>query len=317
MFALQLLHQGQVALIHRVADRPAHIGRAPINDLILRDPMVSEHHALVWTSGTEVWVRDLGSSNGTSVNGKRVNQPVKLAVGDVIEVGQTELRVAEVDTPQAKPAMVLEETATGVCVPLTAPTIRVGGSQDCDLILADAPAHVMTLFHYPDGELWVGTDDGEDAIEPEAPFEAAGHQFVVRPATWLDANTVIPNKRPTERAVTLEASLSGPTGPVAVLHDGDSDTRYTVEAANRAILLYLLGKAVLEADDDASEADIGWVADDDLRRDIWGRKSRDNQLNVLLHRLRGELREAGIDPWFVEKKRKYTRARLSKVDIES
>ena len=45
------------------------IGRSSRNDLVLRDDLVSRSHALVHQQGGEYWLVDLGSSNGTKLNG--------------------------------------------------------------------------------------------------------------------------------------------------------------------------------------------------------------------------------------------------------
>jgi hypothetical protein len=47
---------------------------------------------------------------------------------------------------------------------------------------------------------------------------------------------------------------------------------------------------------------------------VWGRgRKTANHLNVLVHRLRGQLEEAGFDPWFVEKRRGGIRIRCREV----
>jgi hypothetical protein len=64
------------------------IGRGSTNDLELADAKVSRRHALVQAQKQhEFWLIDLGSSNGTYVNGRRVTQPVLLRDRDQIEVG--------------------------------------------------------------------------------------------------------------------------------------------------------------------------------------------------------------------------------------
>ncbi len=71
------------------------IGRATDNDIVLRDERVSRHHGRVTARrGTLVYI-DLGSTNGTDVNGARVTEVV-LGAGDVIRVGGCVLEV-EVD----------------------------------------------------------------------------------------------------------------------------------------------------------------------------------------------------------------------------
>jgi hypothetical protein len=75
-----------------LADALLNIGKASENALALPDPSVSRHHAAVRRQGGEYVVLDLGSSNGTFVNGQRVGpEGQALRPGDVIIVGRTQL----------------------------------------------------------------------------------------------------------------------------------------------------------------------------------------------------------------------------------
>jgi pSer/pThr/pTyr-binding forkhead associated (FHA) protein len=67
------------------------IGRLPSCDIPVPDPNVSRKHAEIRPSGAGYVVVDLGSTNGTRVNGATVNER-KLTDGDVIAVGTTRLR---------------------------------------------------------------------------------------------------------------------------------------------------------------------------------------------------------------------------------
>ena len=80
--------------IHR-PDRPAvRIGRAPENDIVLDDLLVSRHHAeLRFVPGSAPELHDLGSHNGTFVNGQRV-QRVALADGDLVSIGTRRWRLS-------------------------------------------------------------------------------------------------------------------------------------------------------------------------------------------------------------------------------
>ena len=71
------------------------IGRGSENRIDLVDPRVSRRHARVSRNEAGVSVEDLGSTNGTRVNGSPVlpSAPARIVPGDVIEVGDTELRV--------------------------------------------------------------------------------------------------------------------------------------------------------------------------------------------------------------------------------
>lgn len=69
------------------------VGRGPLNDLQLdQDDFASGRHALVDPRRDGVWVEDLGSTNGTFVNGVRLTSSRRLAPGDVLRVGETDFR---------------------------------------------------------------------------------------------------------------------------------------------------------------------------------------------------------------------------------
>lgn len=71
------------------------IGRDKSCDLRLRDTYVSRHHCWVEEQEGRWSVRDLGSRNGTWVNGTRVNGPTSLDAGTVLRVGRTFVRVQD------------------------------------------------------------------------------------------------------------------------------------------------------------------------------------------------------------------------------
>jgi len=71
---------------------PLTIGRAGNNDVPLpSDEYASGRHARVEPRHDGVWVQDVGSTNGTFVNGIRLTRERRLAPGDVVRVGETDL----------------------------------------------------------------------------------------------------------------------------------------------------------------------------------------------------------------------------------
>jgi pSer/pThr/pTyr-binding forkhead associated (FHA) protein len=75
---------------------PLTIGRSEHNDIALDgDEFASARHVRVEPRRDGVWVNDLGSTNGTFVNGVQIDRPRKLMNGDVVRVGETELRFEE------------------------------------------------------------------------------------------------------------------------------------------------------------------------------------------------------------------------------
>ena len=69
------------------------IGRGRQNDIALvHDDYASARHARVEPRQDGVWVQDLGSTNGTFLNGTRLERPRRLTHGDIVRVGETDLR---------------------------------------------------------------------------------------------------------------------------------------------------------------------------------------------------------------------------------
>ncbi|MBI2776955.1 MAG: DUF3662 domain-containing protein [Chloroflexi bacterium] len=75
---------------------PLTIGRADTNALVLADGRASRHHARLAARGGLLILTDLGSTNGTRVNGQAVRE-IAVGVGDEIEIGDSQLVVAALD----------------------------------------------------------------------------------------------------------------------------------------------------------------------------------------------------------------------------
>jgi hypothetical protein len=69
------------------------IGRAPTNTIVLDDGFASVDHATLTLRGGKWWLEDRNSSNGTLLNGYRIEEPVVLSTGDLIVIGQVELKL--------------------------------------------------------------------------------------------------------------------------------------------------------------------------------------------------------------------------------
>jgi hypothetical protein len=65
------------------------IGREASNDIVLEDPQVSRHHARLTQQGASYVVEDLGSTNGTFVNGRRAMVATPINSGDKLGLGDT------------------------------------------------------------------------------------------------------------------------------------------------------------------------------------------------------------------------------------
>jgi len=86
----------ETGAVFPVDSAPVTIGRGGQNDLVIDgDEFASARHARIEARGDGVWVQDLDSTNGTFVNGARVVGAERMSPGDVLRVGETDLRVEE------------------------------------------------------------------------------------------------------------------------------------------------------------------------------------------------------------------------------
>ncbi len=135
------------------------IGRKPHNDIQIDNLAVSSEHAAVITILSDSFMEDLGSTNGTLVNGQMVKKHF-LQSGDVIELGKHRLKYLN-DTPSATTAEDFEKTMvmrrpSTIASPVTAEVKNVGGdtlvgkqsftgtATSRPVILASAPPPVAT-----------------------------------------------------------------------------------------------------------------------------------------------------------------------------
>jgi adenylate cyclase len=121
------------------------LGRAKDNNVVFTSAKVSRRHALVHAQGgSEFSLVDLGSSNGTHLNGRRVVQPVALQHGDVIQIGEQSL-VFNLDTPRTP-----EEQ---IYVTQSQMTVRDVKELTCWFLLMDIQNFVQLTSELPTEEL--------------------------------------------------------------------------------------------------------------------------------------------------------------------
>jgi hypothetical protein len=109
------------------------IGRKPHNDLQIDDSSVSKEHAAILTLGNDQILEDLGSTNGTLVNGNKVSKHI-LQNNDVIEIGRYQLRYVN---QKAQPGMDFDRTM----MMMPAPNLRHGRSRSDTEAVTEEQVH--------------------------------------------------------------------------------------------------------------------------------------------------------------------------------
>jgi hypothetical protein len=292
------------------------LGRDLSNQLVLVDPQVSGHHAVVETRGSSLVVRDLSSTNGTFVDDVLVAGSAALAHGAVLRLGENvRLRVHLTDD-EVSGALVLRDEAAGTVHPIHSDRFVLGTAMDADVRLMSGPARAATLLTHADGEVWLGTAEGERPLEPGERFEVAGTAFVIE-LVPEDLHTAA-TQQPLQQArypYTLTVTLDGAAGSLALLEGPDGKVEWSSES--RVALLYILARQLgSDREERVLPPLAGWCHDEDVMVGVWGREGLSgaaSKYSVLLHRVRKDIEQAGLDPWCVEKRRGATRLQVKSV----
>jgi pSer/pThr/pTyr-binding forkhead associated (FHA) protein len=93
---LRIRHLGQ---IYQLAQRQTLVGRSRRCTIVLSSRLASREHCVLERSGAALTLIELGSKNGTWVNGERVSRRRQLATGDEIRIGSDHLEVIENGRP--------------------------------------------------------------------------------------------------------------------------------------------------------------------------------------------------------------------------
>src|SRR6516165_1801201 len=80
-------------------DKQILVGRSSDLDMVLVEDMVSRKHARIAMQGEQIWIEDLGSTNGTFVNGEKIKR-ARLKEGDRVLIGTSILKVIAGDAPR-------------------------------------------------------------------------------------------------------------------------------------------------------------------------------------------------------------------------
>jgi predicted component of type VI protein secretion system len=101
MAKLVVLSEGMTGQSYELKVDRTTIGRVEDNTFPIPQPSVSSHHCEIYLRGNDVVVKDLNSTNGTFINNQQITTESVLKPGQILRLGQVEIRL---DAPGAAPA---------------------------------------------------------------------------------------------------------------------------------------------------------------------------------------------------------------------
>jgi DNA-binding winged helix-turn-helix (wHTH) protein len=150
------------------------IGRDELCDLVIADRQVSRHHARIALEGDGYILTDLGSKNGTFLNGRELVKPHALQDGDEIQIAYC-CKLAFVGAEATAP-VILEEHASGLRMDLESKRVWVGGNE-LRPPLSLAQYRLLELLYQEPGRVY-SRDDVVEAVWPEDEREGISEQAI-------------------------------------------------------------------------------------------------------------------------------------------
>jgi hypothetical protein len=214
-----------------IPESGARMGRAHENDIVLNDPSLSRFQCRLFFKDNDLWVTDLGSANGSLVNGKLVHEQ-PLNMGDELIIGETSSRVVR-NTLDGKPSAAAAAAVAGV------PGVeKISSAEDADQARKEKKTSLPTSVKDIDlglgrkpkkPELQRRSDDGGVAAGEKEPRHVPAVLWMVAIIAVLAAAV----------AVVIKVTSAGSSGP-AVQPEGDGLAIYyeKVEASADNIFRY-------------------------------------------------------------------------------
>lgn len=150
------------------------IGRDEGCDIVIADRQVSRHHARISLEGDGYILKDLGSKNGTFVNGQELAEPYALQDGDEIQIAYC-CKLAFVGAEATAP-VVLEERVQGLHMDLESKRLWVG-DKELRPPLSLAQYRLLELLYQEPGRVY-SRDDVVEAVWPEDEREGISEQAI-------------------------------------------------------------------------------------------------------------------------------------------
>jgi hypothetical protein len=174
------LRSSQGERFQLTADTPTTIGRGTENNIVISHKSVSRHHAIITTQDESCLIRDLESSNGTFVDGQRIQQ-AQLTDGNRIRFGEVEWTFE--DPRQTKPSLTDAPAgpnggqAAGGWLRPSVIALAVCGALIVVGLVAVNPHGTYDLFFSASGQTFLGDWSGELRPVSRTPLDTMGSEI--------------------------------------------------------------------------------------------------------------------------------------------
>ncbi|HEX5504947.1 MAG TPA: FHA domain-containing protein, partial [Thermomicrobiales bacterium] len=158
------------------------IGRQDGNDLVLDDARISRQHARLEVRGGDLVVTDLGSANGTRINGRAVSGSQPLRPGDVLQLGGTKLRLEAPAAPAAPaplPVPVRGDAPTIAAPDLPTGPLNTGAPAGPRLVVENGPG-AGREYPLDRASLVIGRHEASDIVLEDTQASRQHARFTVR-----------------------------------------------------------------------------------------------------------------------------------------
>lgn len=256
----------------------ALVGRSPACAVRLEDPHVSHEHATILWTGEHWEVKDLGSRNGTFLNGTRldVGRAHVLRAGARLAFGDPEA-VCELHD-ESPPSATAREVGTGYL------RAARGGL----LTLPNDTHPELTIYADPAGEWWVETAEDPERIEEGTVVHAGGRAWAVH-LPIIDEGTPLMRLSLKLEHLRVRFAVRRDEERVEITLENEN-VSIPMEAREHGYVLLTLARA-RAADDAKKPAQRGWRDRRELER-MLGLDA--NALNLAVHRARQQIAAAGV-----------------------
>lgn len=257
------------------------LGRSANASIRLDDPRVSSEHARITWTGRTWEIRDLGSTNGTWVDGKRLEAGGQARLYQGVTLGFADptcpWQLADATGPLACARNLVEGT--------------LHSAEDGLLGLPPGNEPRLVVYEDTDGR-WVGEHDGEPGfVEDGSIVVVAGSSWCLHLPTANDLTVDFSNAPLRLDQLQLSFAVSSDEEDVrmSVVHARGREALKS--RVHHYLLLVLARHRIEDAKDGVETGEQGWVYGDDLSRML---RIEEERLNVQIFRARKELGELGV-----------------------